>query len=248
MIIQVNKLEGDDTMFANKTVIVTGAANGIGKSIAEHFAAEKARVIGIDLDEFSIEGVESRKCDVGDFQQVIDVFKQIHDEYGEIHALINNAGISEFKSIWEIEEKDWDRVLNTNLKSVFICSREAARYMTGDIRSIVNMASTRAFMSEPDTETYSASKGGIYALTHSLAATLSEKEIRVNSIAPGWIHTGSYDELRDVDHSQHWSGRVGKVDDIARACLFLSDPRNSFITGECLTIDGGMTRKMIYEH
>ncbi|PSL28357.1 hypothetical protein B0H99_1161 [Planomicrobium soli] len=235
-------------MFTGKTIIVTGAANGIGKSIAKHFVSEKARVIGLDLEKFTLEGVDSRQCDVGDFSQVTEVFAQIHRDYGEIHALINNAGVSEFKSIWEIEESDWDRVLNTNLKSVFICSREAARYMTGEIRSIVNMASTRAFMSEPNTETYSASKGGIYALTHSLAATLSEKKIRVNSIAPGWIHTGETGELRNIDHSQHWSGRVGEVDDIARACLFLSDPRNSFITGECLTIDGGMTRKMIYEH
>ncbi|TWT27946.1 SDR family NAD(P)-dependent oxidoreductase [Planomicrobium sp. CPCC 101110] len=235
-------------MFIDKTIVVTGAANGIGKSIAELFVSEKARVIGLDLENFTLEGVDSRQCDVGNFQQVIDVFAQIHQDYGEVHALINNAGVSEFKSIWEIEETDWNRVLDTNLKSVFICSREAARYMTGDIRSIVNMASTRAFMSEPNTETYSASKGGIYALTHSLAATLSEKEIRVNSIAPGWIHTGDTEELREVDHTQHWSGRVGKVEDIARACLFLSDPRNSFITGECLIIDGGMTRKMIYEH
>ncbi|TWT04889.1 SDR family NAD(P)-dependent oxidoreductase [Planomicrobium sp. CPCC 101079] len=235
-------------MFTDKTIVVTGAANGIGKSIAQHFVSENARVIGLDLEMFTLEGVDARHCDVGNFQQVIDVFAQIQQDYGEIHALINNAGVSEFKSIWEIEEADWNRVLDTNLKSVFICSREAARYMTGDIRAIVNMASTRAFMSEPNTETYSASKGGIYALTHSLAATLSEKEIRVNSIAPGWIHTGETDELREVDHSQHWSGRVGKVDDIARACLFLCDPRNSFITGECLNIDGGMTRKMIYEH
>jgi len=235
-------------MFTNKTVIVTGAANGIGRSIAEHFAAENAQVIGLDLEKFTLEGVDSRQCDVGNFEQVIEVFSQIHKDYGEIHALINNAGVSEFKSIWDVEETDWDRILDTNLKSVFICSREAARYMTGDIRSIVNMASTRAFMSEPNTETYSASKGGIYALTHSLAATLSEKKIRVNSIAPGWIQTEEWENLRDIDHSQHWSGRVGKVDDIARACIFLTDPRNSFITGECLTIDGGMTRKMIYEH
>ena len=85
-------------------------------------------------------------------------------------------------------------------------------------------------------------------MTHSLAATFSEQGIRVNSIAPGWIHTGDTAELRDVDHKQHWSGRVGNPDDIARACLFLSNPQNSFITGECLNIDGGMTRKMIYEH
>ncbi|WKA57604.1 SDR family oxidoreductase [Planococcus shenhongbingii] len=234
-------------MLTNKTIIITGAAQGIGRSIAEHFKAEGAHVIGLDVKDVEIEGVEYRRCDVGNFEEVIQVFSDINKDFGSIHALINNAGLSEFKSIWEIDESDWDRVLDTNLKSVFICSREAARYMTEDIRSIVNMASTRAFMSEPNTETYSASKGGIFALTHSLAATLSEKNIRVNSIAPGWIHTGS-EELREVDHHQHLSKRVGKADDIARACLFLCDPRNSFITGECLTIDGGMTRKMIYEH
>lgn len=235
-------------MFTNKLVIVTGAAQGIGKSVAGHFAKEGARVIGLDIEEVSIEGVEYRQCDVGKFQQVQKIMEEIHNEKGAIHALINNAGISEFKSIWEVEEDDWNRVLDTNLKSVFICSREAARYMSDDIRSIVNMASTRAFMSEPHTELYSASKGGIYALTHSLAASLSEKGIRVNSIAPGWIHTGDAADLRDIDHSQHWSGRVGDTSDIARACLFLSNPENSFITAECLTIDGGMTRKMIYEH
>ncbi|MGK7378660.1 SDR family NAD(P)-dependent oxidoreductase [Planococcus sp. 1R117A] len=234
-------------MFTNKTVIITGAAQGIGRSIAEHFKAEGAHVIGLDVKDVEIEGVEYRQCDVGNFEEVIRVFSDINKDFGSIHALINNAGLSEFKSIWEVDESDWDRILDTNLKSVFICSREAARYMTEDIRSIVNMASTRAFMSEPNTETYSASKGGIFALTHSLAATLSEKNIRVNSIAPGWIHTGS-EELREVDHHQHLSKRVGKSDDIARACLFLCDPRNSFITAECLAIDGGMTRKMIYEH
>lgn len=235
-------------MFTNKTIIVTGASQGIGKSIAAHFAKANARVIGLDIQPVELEGVEYRKCDVGNFKDVIAVFKKINEDYGAIHALINNAGISTFKSIWEVDEQEWDHVLDTNLKSVFICSREAARYMTEDIRSIINMTSTRAFMSEPNTETYSASKGGIFALTHSLAATFNDKGIRVNSIAPGWIHTGDTTELRDVDHRQHWSGRVGEPADIARACLFLSNPENSFITGECLNIDGGMTRKMIYEH
>ena len=234
-------------MFANKTVIVTGASQGIGRSVAEHFLAAGAQVIGLDIQETELPEMDFRKCDVGNFNEVIEVFSQIQKDYGAIHVLINNAGISKFKPIWEVEEQDWDQLIDTNLKSVFICSREAARYMTADIRSIVNMASTRAFMSEPNTELYSASKGGIFALTHSLAATLSENNIRVNSIAPGWIHTGE-EALRDVDHTQHWSGRVGKPDDIARACLFLSSPENSFITGECLNIDGGMTRKMIYEH
>ena len=235
-------------MLKNKIVVVTGAAQGIGKSIAENFAAQQATVIALDIEEVKIDGVEFRRCNVGNFNEVIKTFASINNDHGAIHILINNAGISEFKSIWEVDEKEWDRVLDTNLKSVFICSREAARFMTEDIRSIVNMASTRAFMSEPHTETYSASKGGIYALTHSLAATLSENSIRVNSIAPGWIHTGDEKDLRPIDHQQHWSGRVGKVDDIARACLFLCDSKNDFITGECLKIDGGMAHKMIYEH
>lgn len=235
-------------MFTNKTIVITGASQGIGNSIAAHFAAENARVIGLDIEPVEVEGVEYRKCDVGNFDEVMAVFKKINEDYGAIHALVNNAGVSNFKSIWEVDEQEWDDVLDTNLKSVFICSREAARYMTEDIRSIINMTSTRAFMSEPNTETYSASKGGIFALTHSLANTFSEKGIRVNSIAPGWIHTGDTAELRDVDHQQHLSGRVGEPADVARACLFLSNPQNSFITGECLNIDGGMTRKMIYEH
>ncbi len=235
-------------MFTNKLVVVTGAAQGIGESIAGHFAKQGAKVIGLDIETVEIEGVEFMQCDVGSFDQVTDTMKKIHDKHGAIHILINNAGVSKFQSLWDIKEDDWNRILDTNLKSVFICSREAARYMTDDIRSIVNMASTRAFMSEPDTELYSASKGGIYALTHSLAASLSERGIRVNSIAPGWIHTGDKKDLRKVDHEQHWSGRVGDVSDIARACLFLCNPENSFITAECMTIDGGMTRKMIYEH
>ena len=234
-------------MFTDKTIVITGASQGIGNSIATHFAAENARVIGLDVQPVELEGVEYRKCDVGNFDEVMAVFKKINEDYGAIHALINNAGISTFKSIWDVDEQEWDHVLDTNLKSVFICSREAARYMTEDIRSIINMTSTRAFMSEPNTETYSASKGGIYALTHSLAATFSEKGIRVNSIASGWIHTEDQGELRDVDHQQHWSGRVGEPADVARACLFLSNPQNSFITGECLNIDGGMTRNMSYE-
>ncbi|MBT2581690.1 SDR family oxidoreductase [Planococcus sp. ISL-109] len=235
-------------MFTKKIVVVTGAAQGIGKTVAEYFQKQGATVIGLDITPLASEGIEYHHCDVGDFSSVENVFRDIYETHNSIHVLINNAGISEFKSLWDITEQDWDQVLDTNLKSVFICSREAARYMDDDIRSIVNMSSTRAFMSEEGTEAYSASKGGIYALSHSLAASLHTKGIRVNSIAPGWIHTGDPTELRAVDHQQHWSGRAGTTDDIARACLFLSNPDNSFITGECLTIDGGMTRKMIYEH
>ena len=122
----------------------------------------------------------------------------------------------------------------------------AAKHMKNG-GAIINLASTRAFMSEPHSESYAASKGGVVALTHALASSLSEYNITVNSISPGWIETGDYKALKESDHAQHFSNRVGKPDDIARACLYLANPENNFITGTNLTIDGGMTKKMIYE-
>ncbi|HOP73043.1 MAG TPA: SDR family oxidoreductase, partial [Thermoclostridium caenicola] len=110
----------------------------------------------------------------------------------------------------------------------------------------VNIASTRALMSEPNWEAYAATKGGIVALTHALAASLGKDRITVNAISPGWIETGDYTRLRPADHEQHLSGRVGKPEDIARACLYLTDKANDFVTGINLVVDGGMTRKMIY--
>lgn len=111
---------------------------------------------------------------------------------------------------------------------------------------IINISSTRYLMSEPGSEGYAASKGGIYALTHALAISLSPYHITVNSISPGWIQTHNYDSLTDKDHHQHPSGRVGKPEDIARTCLFLCEDKNDFINGENITVDGGMTKKMIY--
>jgi NAD(P)-dependent dehydrogenase (short-subunit alcohol dehydrogenase family) len=111
---------------------------------------------------------------------------------------------------------------------------------------VINIASTRALMSEPDTEAYAASKGGILALTHAFAASLAPDRIRVNCISPGWIETGDYDAIKPDDHRQHFSGRVGKPEDVARACLFLSHAENDFINGINLILDGGMTHKMIY--
>lgn len=109
--------------------------------------------------------------------------------------------------------------------------------------AIVSMASTRAQMSEPYTESYAASKGGIVALTHALACSFAPDHIRVNCISPGWIETGDYNALKELDHSQHFSGRVGRPEDIAKACFYLTDERNDFVTGIDLTVDGGMTKK-----
>ncbi|MBM7553452.1 SDR family NAD(P)-dependent oxidoreductase [Thalassobacillus pellis] len=246
-------------MLKNKTALVTGGANGIGKAIVEEFARNGFSVIFIDKDkemgqEVCRKGkeqgcqIEFKHCDVSDPIDVEKIFTEIKDDYDSIDVLVNNAGISKFKNFWEMKVTDWDEVISTNLSSIFYITKEAALMMKERGGSIINIASTRAAMSEPDTEAYSASKGGIVALTHALAMTLSENYIRVNSISPGWIQTENYDSLREKDHFQHPSKRVGKPEDIAKACMFLSKEENDFMNGENLVIDGGMTRKMIYEH
>ncbi|MEH7223522.1 glucose 1-dehydrogenase [Bacillus sp. JJ1566] len=241
-----------------RVVIVTGAANGIGKGIAKAYAEMGAKVVLADMDaEAGIElsrklneqGAEAifMKTDVRNEQDILHLVNQTYQTYGKIDILINNAGKNLFKSPFDVTIDEWDDVINTNLRSVFLCSRETAKYMKKSGGSIINIASTRAIMSEPHSEGYAATKGGIVAITHALAASLAEYQITVNAISPGWIETSNYEELREVDHWQHFSKRVGKPDDIANACLYLTDPKNNFVTGINLVVDGGMTRKMIYE-
>lgn len=245
--------------FQSKTVIVSGSGKGIGRSIALAYAAEGASVIIAEKDRIAGMKTESDirqasgtalfvETDISSESEIVKLVNTTIKKYGRIDIIINNAGISRWKSPYELTVEEWDETVNTNLRGMFLLSREAARHMrlTGG-GSIVNIASTRAFMSEPHTEAYSASKGGILALTHALAASFAPDRIQVNSISPGWIETGDYSHLRDIDHTQHFAQRVGKPEDIARACLFLTAGNNEFITGTNLTIDGGMTRKMIYE-
>ncbi|PKD44963.1 SDR family NAD(P)-dependent oxidoreductase [Rhodohalobacter barkolensis] len=244
----------------NRTVIVTGASNGIGRAVAKLFATNYYNVVIADLDaengnslqdELLSEGRQAQfiHCDVSDPKSIQNMVKETIKRYQRIDILINNAGISEFIRPDELSVEKWDQILNTNLRASFLLTREVVPHMKKNEKgSVVNIASTRALMSEKNSEAYAASKGGLLALTHSQAVSYSEDKITVNCISPGWIHTGDYDKLRDIDHEQHPSNRVGKPDDIARACLFLADAENDFINGENIVIDGGMTRKMIYEH
>ncbi|MFB5265547.1 SDR family NAD(P)-dependent oxidoreductase [Paenibacillus enshidis] len=245
--------------FEEQVVIVTGAAQGIGSAVAAAYAGEGARVVLADHDAekgaaaaaaLRSEGHEAMfvACDMRSEEDILRLVHTAKEQYGTIHILINNAGKGVWKSPYELTAAEWDDVMNTNARSCFLASRETAKVMKSNAEggSIVNIASTRAAMSESDTEAYAASKGAITALTHALAVSLGRDGIRVNCISPGWIETGDYGQLRPEDHSQHPSGRVGKPEDIARACLYLTEPGNDFITGENLVIDGGMTRKMIY--
>ena len=241
-----------------KVAVVTGAGHGIGRGVAIAYSEQGYTVILADVNEdgcketkrlMKEDSTEIILTDVSKPESIASLFHKIEEKYERLDVLINNAGLSAFKQMDELSVDEWDKVINTNLRSVFLASRAAARVMRkNNGGSIVNIASTRATMSEPNSEAYAATKGGIVALSHALAISLSDDRITVNSISPGWIEVEDYASLREVDHEQHPAKRVGKPSDIGRACLFLTSEENNFVTGENLVVDGGMTRKMIYEH
>jgi len=239
--------------------------NGIGAAIAYKLGLEGARVIIADVNEEAGKWREGWLRDKGidavfvraDVSVEADVKNMVNEaikRFGNLNILINNAGIGfGGKSIFEQTLDEWNRVISTNLTGVWLCSKYAGQEMAkrgGGV--IVNIASTRAFQSEPNTEPYSASKGGIVALTHSLAVSLARYRIRVVSVAPGWIDTSEWQypprksSLNPLDHAQHPAGRVGDPMDVANLVAFLVSDEASWITGVNFTIDGGMTIKMIY--
>lgn len=242
---------------SSKRVFITGGAEGIGKAIVEAFCLSGDQVAFCDINETAGQetakatGSIFHKVDVSDKDALESCMQRILSEWNDIDIIVNNVGISQFSSITETSVEDFDKILSINLRPVFITSRLLAirrkeQSSPNPYGRIINICSTRYLMSEPGSEGYAASKGGIYSLTHALALSLSEWNITVNSIAPGWIQTHDYDQLQPEDHSQHPSRRVGKPEDIARMCLFLCEENNDFINGENITIDGGMTKKMIY--
>lgn len=246
--------------------VVTGGGQGIGRVICREYANNGSVVVIADIDieagKENEEFINSNggralfiKTDVACEEDVKNLFITVLERFGRVDVLVNNAGIGSTSSIFERPIEEWDRVIAVNLRGTYMCSRYAAEIMKNRLGgAIINIASTRALMSEANTEPYSASKGGIVALTHSLAVSLGDFGIRVNSISPGWIEVSQHKKsseakeavLTNEDHKQHPAGRVGKAEDIASACLFLSSEKSGFITGTNLVIDGGMTIKMIY--
>lgn len=222
-----------------RKAIVTGGAGLIGTGICAALIAQGWEVASFDLKP-GADDVKSITCDVGDEASVTAAFADLG--WSDLNLLVNNAGIASPHRgpLAELSLDEWREVTDSHLTGAFLMSR-AAIPLLREGGGIINMVSTRAFMSEPNTEAYAASKGALVALTHSMAISLGPK-LRVNAIAPGWISDG--EGLSEEDHAQHPVGRVGRADDIAGAVLYLADA--GFVTGQVLTIDGGMTRKMIY--
>jgi NAD(P)-dependent dehydrogenase (short-subunit alcohol dehydrogenase family) len=237
---------------ARPAALVTGAANGIGHAIAKRLLDDGWSVAAFDLPRrlsrafpksphvVLIEG------DVADAAAVTRAVDTAVKTFGRLDGLVSNAGIMKRQPIGRLSIADWQRVLDVNLTAAFLFARAAEKPLRKAKGAIVTVASTRALMSEPNTEAYAATKGGLVALTHALAMSLGP-DVRVNCISPGWIETGDYSKLRKKDHDQHPAGRVGKPEDIAGMAAFLLDAKRSgFVTGANFVVDGGMTRKMIY--
>lgn len=240
-----------EIMYREKVVFITGAAGGIGRALVKAYAEKGAVVIGADIAAMlpREDNIHYYRMDLSKRESIEGVFEDVRKRWGRVDILINNGAIAHFnKSIFEIEIEEFDQVIDVNLRGAFICAKEYLRSGEGrEYGRIINIASTRWAQGEAGWEAYCASKGGMISMSQTMAVSLAETNITVNCVSPGWIECGDYEELRDVDHSQHPSGRVGKPSDIVKACMFLSHADNDFVNGENLVVDGGMTKKMIYE-
>lgn len=251
-----------------KTALITGGAQGIGRGIVDYLIQRGWSVAALDLDAEALDELAGTyvaqelltlHADVGEEGQVarafeaLDAWQRREGDVEGLDLLVNNAGIANAHSgpIESLSLADWRRWQDSHLTGAFLCTRAAVPRLRVRSGSIVNMASTRALQSEPDSEAYAAAKGGLLAFTQALAISLGP-DIRANAICPGWVETGPWQKEswrkephhRDIDNRQHPVGRVGEPSDIAAAVLYLAGA--GFVTGQYLSVDGGMTRKMIY--
>jgi NAD(P)-dependent dehydrogenase (short-subunit alcohol dehydrogenase family) len=258
-----------------RRVLVTGGAQGIGLATVGYLLRCGALVAAADRDEEALielrarhPEVYARRADVSDEDSVAALIAAVSAQLGGLDGLVNNAGVMVSAPLAELSLSAWETVLRTNLTGAFLCVKHALPHLKAAYEAardapnpgaepvsgaVVNVASTRALMSEPDTEAYAASKGGLVALTHAFAISLGPA-VRVNCVSPGWIEVGEFKkrsartppEHRPEDHAQHPVGRVGVPEDVASAVAYLLSAESGFVTGQNLVIDGGMTRKMLY--
>ena len=226
-------------MFKGKVAVITGAAQGIGLCIAEEFRKQGATVCVIDKQEN-----QGYVGDIADEATLQDFAAQVVREHGRVDFLVNNA-MPLMKGLDDCTWEDFNYALKVGVAAPFYLAKLFAPHFAPGA-AIVNISTTRQRMSQPQTESYSAAKGGIASLTHALAMSLAGR-VRVNSISPGWIDT-AFTTYQGPDASQHPAGRVGHPLDIAHMVLYLCSDKASFITGQDICIDGGMTRHMIYHN
>ena len=238
--------------FQDRVVVVTGASRGIGRAIAEGFAREGARVVCVATTlpnaQATADAVEGQAyaCDVSDAAQVEAIFGRIAVEMGTIHTLVNNAGITRDGLLVRMKDEDWDRVMDVNLKGAFLCARAVTKgMMKARAGRIVNVSSIIGATGNAGQANYAASKAGLLGLTKSVAKELGARGVTCNAVAPGFIETEMTHDL-PAEFKAHVektapAGRLGKAEDVAAAVLFLASDAAAYITGQTLTVDGGLT-------
>lgn len=240
----------------DRVSLITGSARGIGREIALTFAREGSDIVVCDVDleaaqntQKDIEALGRRalsiKVDVTNLKQIEEMVNLILDKFAKIDILINNAGITKDNLILRMSEEDWDKVLSVNLKGAFNCIKTLSRHMVKKrYGRVVNITSVIGIMGNAGQANYAASKGGLIALTKSLAKELASRNINVNAVAPGFIQTSMTDKLSEDYKKQMLDviplRKLGSPEDVAKACLFLAGPESGYMTGQVIVVDGGM--------
>jgi len=244
-------------LLKDEVAIITGAARGIGRSIAEKFASQGANLAIIDVNLEAAEqtagelakqyGVKTMaaRTDVSNAEDVDAMVKKVLDTFGRIDILVNNAGVTRDNLMLRMKDEEWDLVININLKGVFVCTRSVVRHMAKARKgNIINIASVVGQMGNAGQANYTASKGGVIALTKTTAREFAGRNVRVNAVAPGFINTAMTEVLSEQVKTEMLRqvplDRMGEPEDIANGCLFLASGMSAYITGHVLAINGGM--------